>query len=290
MLLAPIPPDRRPERFARLLGGLVLYGVSGAVLVLAGFGLDSWNVLHQGLSRTFGLGVGTWLIIVGFVVLLGWIPLRQRPGIGTVLNVVVIGLVMDLVLGHASAPTGLTARIVMLVMGVAFNGIATGLYIGAGLGPGPRDGLMTGIAARGHSLRVVRTGIELTALGLGWLLGGTVGVGTLVYALSIGFLVHRTVPWLAMDSASGHGGPGRAVPRLAARDEPVAPRTAPPTRRTLRTVSREAWRDTNHLSDQARMMQAPWRFQGPLRWFGHGRYSRLDGSYVPDRPDRDAAA
>ena len=181
-------------RLVQLYGGLVLYGVSSSLLVLAGLGLDPWDVFHQGLSRTFGLVIGTWAIIVGVVVLLLWIPLRQRPGIGTLSNVVLVGLTMNVVLGHFDAPHAMAARIACLVCGVFLNGVATGAYIGAGFGPGPRDGLMTGLAARGHSIRVVRTGLEVTVLVTGWLLGGTVGIGTLVYALSIGPLAHVFIP------------------------------------------------------------------------------------------------
>jgi uncharacterized membrane protein YczE len=184
-------------RLVQLYLGLVLYGISSSMLVLATLGLDPWDVFHQGLSRAFGLSIGTWTIIVGFVVLLLWIPLRQRPGIGTVSNVVLIGLIMNVVLGHFHPPHALVARVGLLVCGVFLNGVATGAYIGAGLGPGPRDGLMTGLAARGHSIRVVRTSIELAVLGTGWLLGGTVGIGTVVYALSIGPLAHVFVPLFA---------------------------------------------------------------------------------------------
>jgi uncharacterized membrane protein YczE len=181
-------------RLVQLYAGLILYGISSSLLVLANLGLDPWDVFHQGLSRTFGLAIGTWAIIVGVVVLLLWIPLRQRPGIGTVSNVVLVGLTMNVVLGHVHAPHLLSVRIACLVCGVLLNGVATGAYIGAGLGPGPRDGLMTGLAARGHSIRVVRTGLEVTVLAVGWLLGGTVGVGTVVYALAIGPLAHVFVP------------------------------------------------------------------------------------------------
>lgn len=184
-------------RLVQLYSGLILYGISSSLLVLATLGLDPWDVFHQGLSRTFGLAIGTWAIIVGAVVLLLWIPLRQRPGVGTVSNVVLVGLTMNVVLGHVHAPHAMAARIACLVCGVFLNGVATGAYIGAGLGPGPRDGLMTGIAARGHSIRVVRTGLEVTVLVTGWLLGGTVGVGTVVYALSIGPLAHVFIPLFA---------------------------------------------------------------------------------------------
>ena len=143
----------------------------------------------------------TWSIIVGAVVLALWIPLRQRPGFGTLSNVIVVGLVIDAMLVIVPPVHGLGARLALMVAGVALNGIATGAYIGAGLGPGPRDGLMTGLAARGHSIRVVRTGIEITVLVTGWLLGGTVGVGTVAYALGIGPLAHFFVPRLAIRPA-----------------------------------------------------------------------------------------
>lgn len=199
--LDSIIPPPRARRVIQLYAGLVLYGVSDSMLLLAGLGLDPWDVFHQGLSRRFGLGVGTWAIIVGVCVLLLWIPLRQRPGFGTVSNVIVVGLTIDLVLALVPAPHGLVVRIALLLAGVVLNGVATGAYIGAGLGPGPRDGLMTGLAARGHSIRVVRTGIELGVLGTGWLLGGTVGIGTVVYAVGIGPLAHLFIPMLAIPPA-----------------------------------------------------------------------------------------
>jgi len=188
------PP--RVRRLVQLYAGLVLYGVSASMLLLAGLGVDPWDVFHQGLSRQVGLGVGTWAIIVGGAVLLLWIPLRQRPGFGTLNNVLIVGLVIDVMLAVVPPVHGLPAQIVMMLAGVVLNGIATGAYIGAGLGPGPRDGLMTGLAARGHSIRVVRTSIELTVLVTGWLLGGTVGVGTVVYAVGIGPIAHVTIPRL----------------------------------------------------------------------------------------------
>jgi len=197
-LLAPMPTARRPARIVLLLGGLVLYGVSDGLLVLAGLGLDPWDVLHQGLSRTLGLQVGTWAVLVGALVLLGWIPLRQRPGVGTACNVVVIGLLINATLALVPAPHGLPWRVAVLVGAVVLNGLATGAYIGAGLGPGPRDGLSTGIAARGVPLRRVRTVVEVAVLALGWLLGGSVGVGTVLYALAIGPITHLSVPALQL--------------------------------------------------------------------------------------------
>jgi len=190
------PP--RVRRLTQLYAGLVLYGISDSMLLVAGLGVDPWDVLHQGLSRRFGLAVGTWAVIVGVLVLLLWIPLRQRPGFGTLNNVIVVGLVIDVMLATVPPVHGYAARVVVMVAGVLLNGIATGAYIGAGLGPGPRDGLMTGLAARGHSIRVVRTSIEVTVLVSGWLLGGTVGLGTVVYALGIGPIAHMSIPRLAI--------------------------------------------------------------------------------------------
>jgi uncharacterized membrane protein YczE len=187
------------RRLTQLYAGLVLYGVSASFILLAGLGNDPWDVLHQGLSRQTGIGTGLWVDIMGALVLLAWIPLRQRPGLGTISNVVVIGLVVEAMLAAFPPAHGLGLRIPLLLAGVVLNGMATGLYIGASFGPGPRDGLMTGIAARGHSLRAVRTGLEITVLALGALLGGTVGIGTLVYALAIGPLAHVFVPAFATD-------------------------------------------------------------------------------------------
>jgi uncharacterized membrane protein YczE len=198
-MLAPVPTDRRARRFAQLLAGLLGYGATASMLVLAGLGLDPWDVFHQGLSRTFGLGIGTWAVIASVLVLVcGWIPLHQRPGVGTVMNAVMVGFVMDAILAVVHPPHVLWARIALLVGGVIGNGLATGFYIGAGLGPGPRDGLSTGIAGRGYSMRVVRTVIEGTVLVTGFLLGGDVGVGTLLYATAIGPITHLTIPALAI--------------------------------------------------------------------------------------------
>jgi uncharacterized membrane protein YczE len=190
-----MPAPKPVRRLSQLYVGLLLYGLSDALLVLAALGLDPWDVLHQGLARRTGIEIGTWSIIVGAAVLLLWIPLRQWPGLGTVSNVVVIGLVVNLTLAQLPAPHGLPLRALVLLAGVVLNGVATGCYIGAGLGPGPRDGLMTGLVARrGGSIRLIRTGIELAVLAVGWLLGGTVGIGTIVYAAGIGPLAHRFIP------------------------------------------------------------------------------------------------
>jgi uncharacterized membrane protein YczE len=219
-LLAPIPRDRRAHRFAQLAAGLVGYGLTASMLVLARLGLDPWDVLHQGLARTIGLQIGTWAVIVSVLVLLAWIPIRQRPGIGTICNAVLVGLVMDAVLGAVHPPHALAARWALMIGGVIGNGIATGFYIGAGLGPGPRDGLSVGIAGRGHSMRVVRTIVEGTVLVTGFLLGGTVGVGTVLYALCIGPITHQTIPALAVgrSDAVAKGRARQLAPRPAGAD------------------------------------------------------------------------
>jgi uncharacterized membrane protein YczE len=188
--LAQLRAGRLGRRLPQLVGGLVLYGLSMAMLVQAGLGLDPWDVLHQGLSRYLPLSFGTVTIVVGAVVLLLWIPLRQKPGLGTVLNVFVVGVAADVGLWLIPAPDQLPSRIAMMAGAIVLNGMAGAIYIGSQLGPGPRDGLMTGLAARtGRSLRLVRVGIELTVLAIGVLLGGTIGVGTVLYALAIGPLV-----------------------------------------------------------------------------------------------------
>ncbi len=186
------------RRLVNLYAGLVLFGVSIAFFVQARLGLDPWDVLHQGISERTGVRIGTVAIVVGLVVLLLWIPLRQRPGLGTVSNVLLVGLTLDVALVLLPEPGPMPLRFGFLVVAIVLNAVATGLYIGAGLGPGPRDGLMTGLAARGHSVRVVRTAIELMVLAAGWLLGGTVGVGTALFALTIGPLVHVLLPRLTI--------------------------------------------------------------------------------------------
>jgi len=203
---------RPTRRLVQLYAGLLLFGISDAFLVLSALGLDPWDVLHQGLSRHTGLAIGTWTIIIGAAVLILWIPLRQLPGIGTLSNVVVIGLAINATIAVVPAPGGYPLRAVMLAGGVALNGIATGCYIGAGLGPGPRDGLMTGLVGRtGRSIRLVRTGIEATVLLIGWLLGGTVGIGTVVYAAAIGPLAHVFIPLFSRGLTRGSGS---AVPTV----------------------------------------------------------------------------
>ncbi|HEY1643158.1 MAG TPA: hypothetical protein VGG35_20880 [Streptosporangiaceae bacterium] len=185
-------------RLVRLYAGLVGFGLSLALMVRARLGLGPWDVLHQGIARHLGVQLGWVTIGVSAIVLLTWIPLRQRPGLGTISNAVVVGLVVNAGLDLLPAPAALAWRITWLTAAIALNGLATACYIGAGLGPGPRDGLMTGIAARGHSLRVVRTAIELSVLALGWVLGGAIGIGTVAYALAIGPLTHILLPRLTV--------------------------------------------------------------------------------------------
>jgi uncharacterized membrane protein YczE len=198
--LRPLPVTAAPaRRLPQLFGGLVLYGTSMALQLRATLGLDPWDVFHQGVARHLPVSFGTVVAITGGAVLLLWIPLRQRPGVGTVANVIVIAVSVDVALALIPQPTGLPARIALLAAGIVLNGVASAAYIGTRLGPGPRDGLMTGIAARtGWSIRLVRTGIELTVLAGGWLLGGTVGVGTVLYALAIGPLTQAFLPWFAV--------------------------------------------------------------------------------------------
>ena len=186
------------RRLIQLYAGLVLFGISTAMMVRSDLGLNPWDVFHQGVADRTPLSLGTVIVLAGAVVLLLWIPLRQRPGIGTISNIVVIGLTADLGLWLIPEVVSITARAALLAAGIVLNGIATSAYIGAGLGPGPRDGLMTGLAARtGWSIRAVRTGIELGVLALGWLLGGTAGIGTILYAVTIGPIVHHTLPFFA---------------------------------------------------------------------------------------------
>lgn len=195
---------RAVTRSGALLVGLTGYGFSMALMVRAGLGLDPWDVFHQGLAGRTGMTIGIASAVVGVAVLLAWIPLRNRPGVGTVANVIVIAITVDAGMALLPTPESLPVRVAMMLGAVVLNALSTVLYIGAGMGPGPRDGLMTGLVARtGLSVRLVRTSIEATVLAVGWLLGGTVGVGTVVYALGIGSLVQlfvRLTPrrWLAV--------------------------------------------------------------------------------------------
>ncbi|MFD8155522.1 YitT family protein [Streptomyces sp. NPDC059720] len=208
------------RRLVQLYAGLALYGASSALLVRSGLGLEPWNVLHQGLAELTGLSIGVVLTIVGAAVLLAWIPLRQRPGLGTVSNVLVIGMAMDATLALVPDAHGWPLRVGLMAGGIVLNGAATGLYIAARFGPGPRDGLMTGLHQRtGVSIRLVRTGIELTVVATGFALGGTVGIGTLLYALAIGPLAQVFLRVFAVPEAPAGstvvatGQPRRAILR-----------------------------------------------------------------------------
>lgn len=183
-------------RLFQLVWGLWLYGLSMAMMIRANLGLDPWDVLHQGLAPRLGLSFGMTVNVLGAIILLLWLPMRQKPGIGTVLNILLIGTAVDVSMPYLPDPTGYPTRFAMLGLGIVLNGIAGGAYIGAGLGPGPRDGLMTGICRKtGWPIKLVRTGIELTVLSIGWMLGGTVGIGTVLYAISIGWIIHYALPF-----------------------------------------------------------------------------------------------
>lgn len=208
------------RRLSQLYLGLALYGASSALLVEADLGLEPWNVLHQGLAELTGLTIGVVSIFVGAAVLLLWIPLRQRPGLGTVSNVFVVGIAMDGTLALVPEAHTLAVQIPLLVTGIVLNGVATGLYIAARFGPGPRDGLMTGLHRRtGRSIRLMRTAVEITVVVTGFALGGTVGVGTVLYAVSIGPLAQLFLRVFAVPSASdgstvvATGQPRRAILR-----------------------------------------------------------------------------
>jgi len=185
----PIRGRHIRRRMLQLVAGLIVFGVGIALMLRSGLGLPPWDVLHQGLAEQFGLTVGAWSIIVSFVVLLAWLPLRERYGIGTILNALIIGVVIDVGVWLVPEPSGVAVEVLMMTGGIVLIGIASGMYIGANLGPGPRDGLMTAIARRGPSIRVTRWGMEIAVLLTGIAMGGTFGVGTVAFALLIGPLV-----------------------------------------------------------------------------------------------------
>ncbi|MEU5209873.1 hypothetical protein [Streptomyces sp. NPDC020742] len=206
------------RRLVQLYTGLTLYGVSMGLMVRADLGLEPWSVLNQGISRHTGLSIGTVTIVSGALILLLWIPLRQRPGLGTISNVVILGLVMDATMAWVPAPSSLGTRIPLLAFAVLLNGTATGLYISARFGAGPRDGLMTGLHQRtGRPVRLVRTCIEVTVLVAGFLLGGSIGAGTVLYAVAIGPLAQHFLRLFAIKGLPEQ--PSRVVARASASPE-----------------------------------------------------------------------
>ncbi|ASQ98299.1 hypothetical protein [Streptomyces sp. 11-1-2] len=201
--------DRLPRRLVQLYVGLVLYGASMGLQLRAAVGLDPWDAFHQGIAEHTPLSIGTVTVVVGLVALLLWIPLRERPGLGTVSNVMVLGPVMDATMWLIPEQESLAVRIPMLLFAIVLCGAATGLYISARFGAGPRDGLMTGLHRRtGWSLRLVRTGIELAVLATGFALGGSVGLGTVLFALTIGPLSQFFLRVFAIPAPTGTPGPG----------------------------------------------------------------------------------
>jgi uncharacterized membrane protein YczE len=214
--LGYVPLRERPaRRLPQLLAGLALYGFSLALMVRAGLGLSPWSVLNEGLARHTSLSFGTLTTLVGAAVLLLWIPLRRRPTLGTFANIVLVGWSSDLGLWLLPDHLALPARGALLATGVLLNGASIAVYVGARCGPGPRDGLMTGLtAATGRSLRLVRTAIEIVVLTAGWLLGGAVGPGTVLYAVSVGTLTQYCLPWCVYRSGTTRRtGRPSAVPR-----------------------------------------------------------------------------
>lgn len=214
------------RRLLQLYVGLTLYGVSSALLVRSGLGLEPWGVLHQGIAERTGLTIGVVSIVVGALVLLLWIPIRQRPGLGTVSNVFAIGIAMDSTLALVPDVHGLAAEVPLLVGGILLNGVATGLYISARFGPGPRDGLMTGLhRLTGRSIRLVRTSIEVAVVVTGFLLGGSLGVGTVAYALAIGPLAQLFLRVFAIPETGGTAEQA-GTPETAPGAEPVTEGTS----------------------------------------------------------------
>ncbi|HZD21879.1 MAG TPA: hypothetical protein VE569_00510 [Acidimicrobiia bacterium] len=199
-MFIPVSGLNLGRRLVQLNSGLVLFGVGIALMLRSDLGLTPWDVLHQGLAERFGLTVGLWSIIVSFVVLTAWLPLRERFGLGTILNAIIIGVVIDLAALVIPQPESLLTKALMGAAGIVFIGLASGMYIGANLGPGPRDGLMTAVARRGPSIRTTRWGIEIAVLVTGILLGGTFGVGTVAFALGIGPIVQFFLPRWSIDT------------------------------------------------------------------------------------------
>ena len=194
--------DRLDQRLARCTFGLALFAVGISLQMNANIGAPPWDVFHQGVSKQTEISVGKVIVMTGFILLLLWIPLKQKPGLGTILNALEIGLVADLALAVIPEPNNIFIRVVMAALGIVIVAVGTGFYIGSALGPGPRDGLMTGLAKRGIPIRIGRTAIEVTVLIVGLVLGGQVGVATFAFAFGVGPLVHFFLPRLAISSGN----------------------------------------------------------------------------------------
>jgi uncharacterized membrane protein YczE len=221
--VAQLRAGRLPRRLGQLALGLVLYGLTLAMIIRATLGNSPWDVLHQGMARHLPISIGTAVILMSLVVLLAWIPLRELPGLGTILNSVVVGLSADVFLGLIEEPSSSGAQWLLLLGGVSLNGVATALYIGSQFGPGPRDGLMTGLHRRtGVSIQLVRTSLEVGVVVVGTVLGGTLGLGTVVYAVAIGPLVQRMLPWAIVELPERQVSSDAAAPCLDGPLEPVA--------------------------------------------------------------------
>ena len=231
--LAQLRAGRLPRRLLQLFIGLTLFGVSIALMIRGGLGAMPWDVLHVGLAGRLPFSIGVIMVGVSILVLLAWIPLRQMPGLGTIANAIWIGIAADIVLRFLPAAEPLTWQIGYLVAGITLNGLATAMYIGSQLGPGPRDGLMTGLSrVTGRSLRLARTGIEVVVVVAGWLLGGVVGLGTLLYALAVGPLTQFFLPYMIVELdvgvAGGHVSDRRSEPAPGAGTEPAPDLAAEP--------------------------------------------------------------
>lgn len=218
--LAQLRAGRLPRRLTQLFVGLWLYGVSLGLMVRGNDGVAPWDVLHLGIVKHTGLDLGTVLVVMSFVVLLLWIPLREKPGIGTIANALLIGPSTDVTLALVHRPDSQVARVPLMLAGVALCALATAMYIGAQFGRGPRDGLMTGLVRHtGLSIRLIRTALEISVVVVGLLLGGPLGVGTVLFALTIGPLTQRWLPtWIVRLDAP-------PAPTTTAAPEPTVPTT-----------------------------------------------------------------
>ena len=275
--------DRPLERSLRLLAGLVLFGLAMALLIESQAGLDPWNVFHQGVTEHVELTIGEVTVLSSLALLALWVPLRQRPGLGTLANALVVGPVIDLGIAWFPTADGLATQAAFAAAAILGSAVATGLYVGAGWGPGPRDGLMTGLAARGVPLGAARAGIELTVLVAGWLLGGTVGVATVAFALAIGPLVHRALPWLQIREAHARRparprGPGRGRRARAPGRARQARRGQPGLLRTVAT-SAGVLRSANEVKPASSTRAPLGRLDGVV---GDDEQPRADGEEEPE--------